>query len=97
MPSLNTIRKITNEMYNTDTDNFYRKIGNYSVKRNKYYTGVFIEHFYFGNKICQVNVYNKTFELYNCGYDKNVLTTCQLNFLQKFYENKGYKLKYRGV
>lgn len=97
MSSTITLRKITNEMYNADTDNFYRKIGNYSVKRCKYFTGVFIEHFYYGNKICQVNVYNKTFELYNCGYDKNPLTTVQLNYLEKFYKDKGYELKYRGI
>lgn len=91
------LRKITNEMYNTDTDHFYRRIGNYCVRRNKYLTGVFIEHFYYSNKICQVDCEYKTFELYNCGFDDSRLTTAQLNYLQKFYTDKGYKLKYRGV
>ena len=56
-----------------------------------------IKHYYFGNKICQVDVYAKTFELYNCGFDKCRLTTCQLNYLEQFYKNKGYQLKYRGI
>lgn len=92
------LRKITNEMYNADTDNFYRRIGNYSVVRAKFFDGtVLIKHRYFNNKICQVNVCEKTFELYNCGYNNCRLTTAQLNYLEQFYKNKGFKLKYRGV
>ena len=91
------LRKITNEMFNADTDNFYRKEGNYIVKRHKYYNDYLIEHFYYGNKICKVSIYDKTFELYDCGYKKHRLTTAQLNYLRTFYLSKDYKLMYEGI
>ena len=82
------LRRITNEMFITDTDNFYRKVGNYSVKRHKYYNDYLIEHFYYGNKICKVSIYDKTFELYNCGYKNYRLTSAQLIYLYHFYKEK---------
>lgn len=86
------IRKLTNEMYN-DKNNYYaRTIGNYRVVRNL----GFIYHYYFGNRICLVDLNKKQFSLFNCGYEKYALTTAQLNYLQKFYENKNYNLVYRG-
>ena len=86
-------------MYNANTDRFYKKVGNYAVSRIKYeYTDTYlIKHFYFDNKICQVDIYSKTFELYNCGYENCRLTTAQLNYLEQFYKDKGYKLRYKGV
>ena len=87
------LKKLTNEMYSIDLDYYYRKIGNYKVKRNKY----FIEHFYYDNKICKVYLYNKKFYLFDCGYNKYRLTTAQLNFLEEYYKSKGYKLEYRGL
>lgn len=94
---LRILKKITEEMYKADTDNFYKRVGNYSVVRKKYFDNYIIIHRYYGNKICQVFIDNKIFELYNCGYEKHCLITAQLNYLQKFYTDKGYKLKYRGV
>ena len=92
------LRKITNEMWNSDTDYFSKKVGNYLVRRTDFYNDkVLIKHYYFGNKICQVDVNEKTFELYDCGYKNYRLTTAQLNYLEQFYKNKGFKLTYRGV
>ena len=87
------LRKITNEMYNSDTDYFKLTRGNYKVVRNK----DFIKHYYYNYKICQVDLNEKTFELYDCGFIGYRLTTAQLNFLEQFYKNKNYKLVYRGV
>lgn len=94
---MNTIlRKITNEMYNADTDYFYKKVGNYEVVRDNK-ENFYIKHYYFGNCICRVDLDNQFFELYHCGYLNYPLTTAQLNYLEQFYKNKGYKLIYRGV
>lgn len=92
----NILRKITNEMYENENDYFYKKVGNYSVVRdakNNYY----IKHYYYGNVICYVDLDRKHFQLHHCGYSKNPLTTAQLNYLQKFYLEKGFKLIYRGA
>lgn len=87
-----TLRKLTNEMYN-DKNNYYaRTIGNYRVVRNL----CFIYHYYFGNRICLVDLNKKEFCLHNCGYLKYALTTKQLNFLKKFYEKRNFKLVYEG-
>lgn len=86
------LRKLTNEMYNDKNNYFARTIGNYRVVRNIGY----IYHYYFGNRICDVDLNNKEFSLHNCGYEKYALTTVQLNYLEQFYKNKGYKLIYRG-
>ena len=92
------LRKLTNEMYQTDTNHFYKKVGNYAVARDYYfYTENYcIRHFYYGKIICMVNVNKKEFELHNHNYNNSRLTTAQLNFLEQFYKNKGYKLIYRG-
>lgn len=84
-----TLEKITKEMYNLDLDFVNIKSGNYRVKRNKFQ----ITHFYYGNVICKVDIINKTFCLYDCGYTNYKLTTAQLNWLENFYKNK---LLYRG-
>lgn len=90
---MNTIlRKLTNEMYNSNTDYFVRTIGNYRVVRNK----AFIFHYYFGNRICLVDLYAKQFALYSCGFGNYKLTMAQLDFLKQFYKNKKYKLVYEG-
>jgi hypothetical protein len=89
------LKEITNEMFNTNLDYVNIKKGNYRVVRdskNKYC----IKHYYFGNCICYVDLNEDYFKLYNCGYDKYPLTTAQLNYLEKFYKEKGYKLIYRG-
>ena len=89
------LRKITNEMMNTDIDFFYREIGNYKVIRdskNEYC----IKHYYYGNLICYVDLNEDFLKLHNCGYEKYPLTTAQLNFLEKYYISKGYTLIYRG-
>ena len=92
------LRKITNEMWSADTNNFYRKIGNYGVGRTfyNYEERTIIRHFYFRNKICEVDVDKKEFKLFNCGYKNYRLTTAQLNYLEQFYKNKGFKLIYKG-
>ena len=90
---MNTIlRRITTEMYETNLDYFYKRCGNYKVIRD----GFFITHYYFGNIICKVNLINKEFRLFDCGYKKYTLTTAQLNYLENFYKNKNYKLVYKG-
>lgn len=89
---MNTIlRKITNECWKTDLDYVYLKVGNYSIKRN----GEKIVHYYFGNPICIVYFWKKEFELNSCGYGHYRLTTAQLNFLEQYYKNKGFKLTER--
>ena len=86
------LRKLTNEMYNSNTDYFSKSIGNYRVVRNR----KFIFHYYFGNRICLVDLEESEFSLYNCGYKKYRLTTAQLKFLKQFYKNKNYNLIYEG-
>lgn len=86
------LRKLTNEMYNNKNNYYSRTIGNYRVVRNL----GFIYHYYFGARICLVDLNRKEFSLHNCGYEKYTLTTSQLNFLKKFYEKRNYKLVYEG-
>ena len=86
------LRKLTNEMYNNENNYYARTIGNYRVVRNLRY----IYHYYYGNRICLVDLDKKQFSLFNCGYEKYPLTTAQLNFLEKFYKNKTFELVYRG-
>lgn len=89
---MNTIlRKITKECYETDLDYFYKKVGNYSIKRN----GEKIVHYYYGYPICIVYLWEKRFYLDSCGFLKYRLTTAQLNYLEEFYKNKNYILKER--
>lgn len=89
---MNTIlRKLANECYETDTNYFYKKIGNYAVKRNDY----IIVHYYYGYPICKVYIIGKTFYLDCCGFRGYKLTTAQLNYLEKFYKDKNYILKGR--
>ena len=47
-----TLRKITNEMYETDLDYINIRRGNYRVVRDK----KCIKHYYFGNLICYVDI-----------------------------------------
>lgn len=90
---MNTIlRHLTNEMYNDKNNYFVRTIGNYRVVRN---IG-FISHYYFGSRICFVDLNNKQFAIHHCGYKNYKLTTAQLNYLRQFYKNKGYELIYDG-
>ncbi len=86
-----TLRKITNECYENENNKFYKKVGNYEIRRDL----GFIIHKYYGNTICLVDLNKKQFSLYNYGYYKYPLTTAQLNYLEKFYKEKGYKLKVR--
>lgn len=86
------LRRITNNMYNADKDYIYLKEGNYKVFRNKYC----IKHYYYDNLICYVDLEQKHFSLFNCGYKEFRLITAQLNYLENFYKNKDYKLVYRG-
>lgn len=89
---MNTIlRKITIECWNTDIDYFYKKIGNYKIKRD----GERIIHYYYNNVICIVYLWAKRFYLNSCGYNNYKLTTAQLNFLEQFYQLKGFYLKER--
>ena len=86
------LRKLTNEMYN-DKNNYYaRTIGNYRVVRNL----GFINHYYFGSRICYVDLNKKQFVLHHCGYKKYKLTTAQINYLRNYYIKKGYELVYDG-
>lgn len=89
------IRNITNEMFNTDLDYVNIKKGNYRVVRDSK-VNFYIKHYYYGNCICYVDLNKKEFKLHNCGYYPSKYTTAQLNFLEKFYINKGYKLISRG-
>ena len=87
---MNTIlRKITNECYNNKNSKFYNKVGNYEIKRNN----DFIIHKYYGNTICIVNLNEKHFSLYYCGYENHRLTTAQINYLRNFYLEKNYNLR----
>lgn len=80
--------KLTNEMYNTDISFFIKKIGNDKIIRDSEN----INHYYFNNIICKVNLNNKTFILDYCGYTNYKLTTARINFLRNFYISKNYKL-----
>ena len=82
------LKQLTKECYETDLDYFYKKVGNYKIKRN----GEKIVHYYYGYPICIVYLWRKDFYLDCGGYSKYVLTTAQLNFLEKYYKDKGYKL-----
>ena len=86
-----TLRKITNECFNTDISYFYKKVGNYAIKRTK----TKIVHFYYEYPICIVDLNKKEFNLDSGWYKKSRLTTAQLNFLEIYYQNKNYKLKER--
>lgn len=86
------LRKITNECYNDKNSKFFKKVGNYTIKRNLN----LIVHKYYDNTICVVSLNDKKFALYTCGYDNYRLTTAQLNYLEEFYKNKGYILRFRG-
>ena len=89
---MNTIlRKLTKECYETDLDYFYKRIGNYAVKRN----GEMIVHYYYNYPICKVYLWAKRFYLDSCGFLGYRLTTAQLNYLEEFYKNKNYVLKER--
>lgn len=90
-----TITKITNEMFNSPLDYFYKKSGNYEVMRDSNCEFI-IKHYYYGNCICRVDLTENYFDLFNCGYSPSTLTTAQLNFLERFYKSKGYKLNYKG-
>ena len=89
---MNTIlRKITNNCYDNPNSKYYEKKGNYIVKRDNNC----IVHKYFDNTICLVNVNTKQFSLFTHGYLNSRLTTAQLNYLQKFYQEKGYTFRQR--
>lgn len=81
------LKNITNEMFSADTDYFCKSVGNYRVVRNR----GFIYHYYFGYRICLVDLNKKQFSLFPCGYENYRLTKAQLNYLQKFYVSKGYE------
>lgn len=85
---LRILRKITNNCFESKSDFYYERYGNYKVFR----TPTKITHYYFGNIICVVNIENETFYLYSCGYKKKRLTTAQLNYLETFYKSKNYTL-----
>lgn len=89
------LKDITKEMINTNIDEFYKKVGNYEVYRDSK-RNFYIKHYYYGNCICYVDLDKKQFSLYHCGYCPSTYATAQLNFLENFYKNKGYKLSYRG-
>lgn len=89
------LRTITEEMYNTDTDEFLKIVGNYAVYRDSI-KNFNIVHYYYGKLICKVDLRKKIFFLRHCGYKPSTLTTAQLNYLEHFYTKKGFKLKYRG-
>ena len=89
-----TLSKITNEMFNSDLDYFYKKVGNYEVVRDSKVNYI-IKHYYYGNCICYVDLTENYFDLHHCGYCPSTYTTSQLNWLEKFYKSKGYKLNYR--
>ena len=86
-----TLRKITNECFAVDLNKFYKKVGNYSIYR----CDEKVKHYYYSHKICEVDLNLKTFYLEDCGFTGYKLTTAQLNFLQQYYINKGFKLLYR--
>lgn len=62
--------------------------GNYKVVK----TEGLINHFYYNHLICTVDLKEKQFYLDFCGYNGYRLTTAQINFLEKFYKNKGFEL-----
>lgn len=83
-----TLKKLTNECYNTDLDFYYKRIGNYKIKRDRFC----IRHFYYNHEICTVFIYSrKQFKVDFCGYENHTLTTAQINYLRNFYKNKGYE------
>lgn len=89
------LKQITNEMFTSDLDYVNIKVGNYRVVRDSR-KNYYIKHYYYGNLICYVDLTENYFQLHNCGYEKHCLTTSQLNYLEKFYCEKGYTLDYRG-
>lgn len=82
------LRKITIDCFESNTELFFKKVGNYKINRTKY----FIHHYYFNNEICKVDLYNKKFEINYCGYGNSRLTSAQINYLTEFYYKKGYRL-----
>lgn len=81
------LRKITNECYNTDTQLFFKRIGNYKINRTKYC----IHHYYYNHEIFKVDLMKQTFEINYCGYENSIMTKAQINFLTEFYYKKGYR------
>lgn len=81
------LKELTNECWLTN-ETFLKRKGNYKVS----YKNLKIEHFYYNHKICEVDIMKMEFSLFYCGYRGYRLTIAQINFLEKFYKEKGYKL-----
>lgn len=91
---MNTIlKRITRNCLENDNSKYYEKVGNYEIIRNENY----IIHKYFGNTICIVDLNSKQFSLYFAGYSGYRLTTAQINYLEKFYLSRNYKLRIKKV
>ena len=86
-----TLKKLIKECFETDSNYFYKKVGNYSIKREY----DLIIHYYYGYSICKVRVDCKKFISDSCGFIGYRLITAQLNFLEQFYKSKEYKLIWR--
>lgn len=85
----NTLRKITNECFNCKNNKYYRKIGNFEVYRNFNYT----IHKYYGDTICIVDNNSKQFSLYAQSKKRFRQIILQLQYLEKFYEDKKYTVR----
>lgn len=87
---LKILKDITEKINNSNAEITEIKVGNYSAKKSD----LIIIHKYYGNTICLVSLQNLTFKLFDCGYSGYRLTTAQLNYLKKYYSEKGYEQDY---